>query len=245
MELSRLSVMERLLHGSAAILAEVTEYGAVGVAAYIAIRSIVLGSWLFNNQGPHGILAATMVSLFLAYAVVSRCLKVKGAGSVERMAISAATTLSAIELYELFYNGGFLTLRSFLWLGNSLPFLSILVQQNTVLTILGFLVLFFLMFSGIRFMRLNRVFYADLVLSVVVFGAWIAVGYPQFFGNGCPNYVDCHPPYALQGYLFNTATKFLIDLLPATLYLPRSLRTLTDDVVQGWRLYFAPRKEES
>lgn len=229
-----------MVHRVPRILSNTVEYCAVGIGIYLALRSVWERTWLFDSSGPHGILSATMISLFFAYAAVSRCLRVLGAGPVERMAIAAATTLAAIELYELFYNGGFLTVTSFLWLGNSFPYLSVLVQGSTILTVAGFLVLFLLMFTGIRYMRLNRFFYTDLALSLLTFGLWIAVGYPQFFGNGCPNYTNCHPPYALEGYLFNSVSKFFVDLLPATLYVPRRLRSVIESIREDWAWLLPP-----
>ncbi len=220
---------------AAETLAALLEFGSVVLAGYVAIRSLVYGTWFFSPEGPHGILAATMISLFLTYVLVSRCLKLQGAGSIERIAISAAVTLSAIELYELFWNGGWLTTNSFLWIANSEPFLGELAQGSVILSAAGFLILFSLMFTGIRYMRLNRVFYADLGLSLIVFSVWIAVGFPQFYGNSCPNYQNCNPPYAVEAQVFNAATKFLVDFIPATLFLPVRLRALAHDFAEDLR----------
>ena len=81
-----------------------------------------------------------------------------------------------------------------------------------------------------RRMHVNATFLLLLLGTLIGFWAWTNAGYPQFTYSGT---------YAVEGAVYNTVTKLLVCLLPASLFLPfgrvgllRETRPAVDDRAQ-------------
>lgn len=193
--------------------ATVVESGAIIAAIYVVATSIRNQSFLFSTQGAHGLLSASLVALCVTYFTISHSLKGR-ATWVERIAISMASLMSSIFIYEALYSVGFLNISQYIgfW---GVPYWSDILKQsgiNGVITATaGYLMLFMFQFTGIRYMRMSKWFLIDLAASLTVFSIWIIIGYPQYF--------ETDGATQLAAFIINSASKFPVYLLPATLYI--------------------------
>jgi hypothetical protein len=191
------------------------------------------GSFIFSGH----VLVATMVGLSLCFLVTSRSLKVLGSPGLERTFIALAALVCAAWLYEFPFHYAWPTALD--RLGRDLSNLGRNTTSGGAPWPFWWAVIMCLMpFAGIRYMRVNRWLLALSAGGAVTFFLWWASGFPDLFHpQWWPNqrpWIELIPPefrhprtdpalatVALYGGVFNSVTKVLICLIPATLFLPR------------------------
>ncbi len=212
-------------------LADAADLFMVGVIVFALAVSIINRSWIFTGHA----LTASIVGFALCYLITSRALRPQRDLRMTRIFLSLAVMASGVWLYEIAYHYGWGVTWAGFWAEAST--LSINTPMSgSVYPLPWSILMVALVFTGIRYMRLNRWFFLTLALSLITFGLWIAVGYPGYFNpqvwpHGDPM-LDLIPPgfahstrgtpagdvIAFYGGLFNSLTKILVSILPATLY---------------------------
>jgi hypothetical protein len=173
---------------------------AVGVLYALVSRSLFITS---------GVLVASLVAPALAIVVASRGLRSQGFGS-ERIFIGLCAAVSGIWLFEILYHYSYA--GSFAALPANLKTLNIDTGLGNFFPLPWSLIMVALPAVAYRRMSINPVFLLLLAAAVVSFWFWITAGYPQFdYTTGS---------LALDATVYNTVTKLVVCLLPASLFLP-------------------------
>lgn len=144
----------------------------VVVAVCIAKRS------LFFNNAPRTlpVLGASLEGYILAFFITSYGLKRQGLG-FERVFYALAATAASRWLYEIAYHYAFLVHMATLL--RDIKSLSTNISETSFPLIWSLWVVL-VIFTGHKYMSLNKWFYITLASSMMLFLFWIEIGYPQW-----------------------------------------------------------------
>lgn len=195
---------------------------------YLVIRIFFVGPLLTGR-----LLNSSLIAYLLSYLVVSRVLAIKGIG-YQRMFHSLATSVSGLWLFEIFYHFAY----------PNPPFIEDLMyidisMGNGTIPLIWSIIMVSMVFTGWRYIKLNKWFWIISFLTLVSFYLWVATGYPQFFDpqwwpSSQPtieiipsDYRHATTPEAIQmisnvGVIFNSITKILTCLIPSSLFIDGS-----------------------
>ena len=204
---------------TATVLDSIDAVVAVGVVCVI-LKSLITASWFFTGS----VLASSVATPMLSVLIVSRVLKERGL-SIERFFVGLTTAVSGMWLYEILYHYGFLT---------TIPYVLENIQTFNIDTGLGTyfplpwaLIMVSLPLVAYKHMSINKLFVLCGFLTLVLFGLWISMGYPQwmypslFFTN---RLIVVSPTSAVAyGLFFNTVTKVVVILIPCSLFFRRGI----------------------
>lgn len=186
---------------SAAVLLETAflVIGFLGIAYSLAFRTFFIAS---------GVLTASVVGPAFAMVVASRGLRMRGVG-FERVFVGLACSVSGIWLFETLYHYGWN--GTFTALSTNLLTFNIDTGMGNYFPLPWAIIMIVLPAVAYKRMNVNVIFVLLLLGTLAGFWAWTNAGYPQFTYSG---------PDSLQGAIYNTVTKLLVCLLPASLFLP-------------------------
>jgi len=190
---------------------------AAGIVLVIG-KSILATSFFYSGQ----VLSATLLSSMLSFLLVSRSLRARGI-SFERIFISLTAVVSGIWLYEIFYHYGYVS--NFSAVFENLLTWNIDTGVGTYFPLSWAMIIVVLPMSRFRLMTVNRWFLTCVALSLLLYGIWVSIGYPQwlypgsFFGS--PIFKISSDSTALYGLVFNSITKFTVALIPASLFISK------------------------
>jgi hypothetical protein len=236
-------------------VADLADLFFVGVIVLSVVVAAANGSFVVTGKA----LAASLMGFSLCYLITSRNLRGREGVGAERMFIALATMVSGVWLYEIAYHYAWGASARALW--RDLTWLSVNTPRSgSPYPLAWSLLMVSLAFVGARHMRVNRWFLLTAVLSLVTFALWLATGFPNYFNpqwwpskNPSIGLIPLsyrHPTIgsseaalvAFWGGVFNSATKILVSILPATLFLGARGR-VTETTGGSWRLSLASFQE--
>ncbi len=170
-----------------------------GIVYALAFRTFFVGS---------GVLVASLVGPSLAIVVASRGLRAQEVGS-ERIFVGLSSAVSGVWLFEILYHYGWS--GTFSSLSANLLTFNIDTGMGNYFPLPWAIIMVVLPAVAYRRMHINATFLLLLLGTLIGFWGWTNAGYPQFTYSGS---------YAVEGAVYNTVTKLLVCLLPASLFLP-------------------------
>lgn len=140
----------------------------VTVVAVCAVKR----SFFFSGS----VLGASLIAYGLAFFLTSYGLKRQGLG-FERIFYAVAGAAAARWLFEILYHYAFPI--SFDTVLKDLENLSTNISESSF-PLLWSIMMVIVIFTGYRYMAVGKLLWVSLVASVVSFGFWILIGYPQW-----------------------------------------------------------------
>lgn len=213
-------------------LADLADVSMLGVL--VAVVAVAAANHTFVLTGR--VLATSIAAYALCYLIASRSLRRCEGVGWERIFIAACAMVSGIWLFEVVYHFGWLAS----WEQLSRSFTDFNIRPPALpepFPLMWSFIMVSVVFVGARHMRVNKWFYLVLAVSAATFVLWLAVGYPSFRDPWrFPQHTDviklipaefnyprtpAAPGWgviAFWGAVFTGVTKFLICMLPATLF---------------------------
>lgn len=180
------------------------EYAFLTIAASVTIYSIIFGTFFFD----YPVMSATVIGNSLGVYITIRCLRVRGVGP-ERIFVGLASAASGLWLYEVCYHYAFMFagVPGVLYaIPKNLLTFNIDTGEGSYFPLPWAVLVILLPAVAYRHMKPGSMFVFVLGLSGLTFYLWISAGYPQFFDG------------KFMGTVYNSVTKFLVYILPASLF---------------------------
>jgi hypothetical protein len=180
------------------------EYAFLTIAASVTIYSIILGTFFID----YPVMSATVVGSSLGVYITIRSLRIRGVGP-ERIFVGLASAASGLWLYEACYHYAWIfagRTEALYAIPRNLLTLNINTGESSFFPLPWAIIMILLPAVAYRHIRMGRMSMTVLGLSVLTFFLWISAGYPQFFDG------------EFMGTVYNSVTKFLVYILPASLF---------------------------
>jgi hypothetical protein len=180
------------------------EYTFLTIAASVTIYSIIFGTFFID----YPVMSATVVGNSLGVYITIRSLRIRGMGP-ERVFVGLASAASGLWLYEACYHYAFMfagVTEVLYAIPRNLLTFNINTGEGSYFPLPWAILVILLPAVAYRHMRMGSTFVFVLGLSGLAFSLWISAGYPQFFDG------------KFMGTVYNSVTKFLVYILPASLF---------------------------
>lgn len=180
------------------------EYAFLTIAASVTIYSIIFGTFFIDYK----VMSATVVGNSLGVYITIRSLRIRSVGP-ERIFVGFASAASGLWLYEACYHYAWIfagRTEALYAIPRNLLTLNINTGEGSYFPLPWAIIMILLPAVAYRYMRMGGMFITVLGLSGLTFYLWISAGYPQFFDG------------KFMGTVYNSVTKFLVYILPASLF---------------------------
>jgi hypothetical protein len=145
---------------------------SIGVIIAVVVICVVKKSFFISGS----VLGASVIAYIFAFFLASYGLKRQGLG-FERIFYAVASAACARWFFEIIYHYAFPgALRD---IPRNLAYLSTNISEKDF-PLIWSIVMVMIIFTGYRYMAVNKRFWVTLVLSAIFLLFWISIGYPQW-----------------------------------------------------------------
>lgn len=195
----------------------------VSLGVMVAVDVLSIGEVLWGNKWIGNWLWISPAAFSTTFVGTAILVRRRGLSHMESFLVALTTMVSMIWMYEIIYHFGFYADWEF---GTQAQAAVLATYNQPVLTDV---LLASVGLVSLKYMHVGLPFFISFAGLLLVFGTWVAIGYPQVLTPG-----QVYPFGAILihvsnpdawAYPLNTLTKFLLGLTYISLYLGKPIRS--------------------